>query len=74
MMELDFSNALAKVTCPTLILCGERDSVNKKAAKKLASRLKNAEMQEITGAGHEVNKEAPEKLSQALCDFYRRIK
>lgn len=73
MMELDFSGSLSKVACPTLILCGERDSANKKAAVELAGLLKNAEVREIPGAGHEVNRDAPEKLSAALRGFYRQM-
>ena len=73
MMELDFSHSIQKVTCPTLVVCGERDSANKKAAMELARFLKNAELQIISGTGHEVNTEAPEKLSETLHDFYRRV-
>lgn len=73
MMELDFSSSLQKISCPTLILCGQRDSANKKAAKKLAELLKNAELQIISGSRHEVNLEAPEKLSEALCVFYKSV-
>lgn len=73
MMDLDFGSSLSKVTCPALILCGERDAVNKKAAAGLAGILKNAELREIAGAGHEVNRDAPRKLSDVLCGFYRRM-
>lgn len=72
MMELDFSHSIQKVTCPTLVVCGERDSANKKAAMELAGSLKNAELQIISGTGHEINIEAPEKLSEVLRDFYSR--
>lgn len=72
MMELDFSHTMQKVTCPTLVVCGERDSANKKAAEEMAGFLKNAELRIIRGAGHEVNMEAPEKLSETLREFYNR--
>ena len=36
MADMDFTNGLDKVTCPVLILCGEKDNVNKKAAIKLS--------------------------------------
>lgn len=74
MMKLDFSDSLSKITCPTLILYGERDSANKKAAIELANLVKNARIQEIVGAGHEVNRDAPEKLSEILDDFYRQTR
>lgn len=74
MMELDFSSSLQKVSCPTLILCGQRDSANKKASTELAGLLKNAKLQIIPGSGHEVNIEAPKKLSEALGVFYKKYK
>ena len=70
MMELDFSGSLPEIRCPVLVLCGERDSANRKAARELAGRLKNARLQVIPGAGHEVNLEAPEQLAEALREFW----
>ncbi len=73
MMALDFSDSLSNVTCPVLVLCGEKDSANKKAAAALAERLPQARLQIIPGAGHEVNTQAPEALAKALRDFYDGI-
>lgn len=73
MMELDFTNSIQKVFCPTLIVCGERDFANKKASVELAGSLKNAELQMISGSGHEVNIEAPERLAEVLRVFYRQV-
>lgn len=70
MMDLDFGKALSGVSCPALVLCGEKDSVNKKAAIKLADALPNAAFREIKGAGHEVNRETPEQLAKLLTEFY----
>lgn len=66
MAELDFSYSLRKVTCPTLILCGEHDRANQKAARMLACLLKKAQFQLVPGAGHEVNVDAPERLAKIL--------
>lgn len=66
MAELDFSRSLRKVTCPILILCGEHDRANQKAARMLACLLKNAQFQLVPGAGHEVNVDAPERLAKIL--------
>jgi len=73
MRELDFSGALQKIPCPVLLVCGERDRANKRAALNMADRMNRAELQIIPGAGHEVNVDAPGKLAEALRDFYRRI-
>lgn len=66
MAELDFSRSLRKVTCPVLVLCGEHDRANQKAARMLAGLLKNAAFQQIPNAGHEVNTDAPERLTEIL--------
>ena len=70
MMELDFRQQLGRVACPVLVLTGEKDAANRKAARELAALVKDAQLHIIPGAGHEVNLDAPEKLSELLCHFY----
>lgn len=72
MMELDFSKSIHRVSCPILIIYGEKDSANKKASIELADILENAELQVVDGSGHEVNIDAPEKLAELLRNFYNR--
>jgi len=72
MAELDFATSIQKVICPTLVICGEKDTANKKAAMELADALVHAEFQTINGSGHEVNVDAPEELAEILHDFYDR--
>ena len=73
MMTLDFSKSLEKVSCPVLVVCGEKDGANKKASVELAAILRNAELQVVNGSGHEINVEAPEKLADILGVFYERV-
>lgn len=73
MAKLDFSGLLHLVTCPVLLICGEKDNANKKASKKLNSQLIDSDFQEILGTGHEINVESPEKLAAVLQTFYERI-
>lgn len=68
-MELDYSGELNKILCPVLVICGEKDGANKKAAKKLASRLSHAEFCVIEKTGHGVNIDAPERLAEVLDGF-----
>ena len=68
--EVDIPALLPRVRCRTLVLCGEKDRANRKAARQLQEGLSNAAMQIIDGAGHEANREAPEALSAALAAFY----
>ncbi|MGN0999509.1 MAG: alpha/beta fold hydrolase [Faecousia sp.] len=66
MADMDFTDRLDRVTCPVRILCGERDTVNQKAAVKLAERLPNAQYGTIANAGHTVNTDNPRELAQAI--------
>ena len=72
MAQLDFSEALRKVTCRVLVICGEKDRSNRKAAIGLAQTLQNAQLRMIAGAGHEVNLEAPEALAETLRSFFSK--
>ena len=70
MQDLDFSDKLKVLSCPVLILCGEKDRANRKAAEELACGIKRARLRFVENAGHEVNIQAPEKLAKLLMDFY----
>lgn len=70
MMELDFTDGLDNISCQVMIACGEKDNANKKVSKELATLLKNARLEIVSGAGHEVNVEAPDKLGKLLDQFY----
>ena len=66
MMDIDFTNSLNNVNCPVVIICGEKDNVNKKAAIKLARELPNAKLSTIANSGHEVNVDNPQGLANAM--------
>ncbi len=73
MMNLDFTDSLSQITCPTLILCGKKDNANKKASLKLANILEDTQLKLTDNVGHEINKEAPDELAKELSSFYHRI-
>ena len=66
MRSLDFTHSLEEVRCPVKILCGEKDRANRKASKQLSRLLPQAELHMIPGAGHEINKCAPEAIAKIL--------
>ena len=72
MKDLDFSGRLRELRCPTLILCGEKDSANLKSARFMAGHIPGAELQVIGNTGHVVNEENPKALAERLNEFYRR--
>lgn len=73
MTNLDFSHKLKNISCATLIVCGEKDNANSKAAKILSEQIPDAQFCSIKDAGHEVNLEAPQKLAIILNAFWRRL-
>ena len=66
MRALDLTSQLDRVACPVTVLCGEKDRANLKASKKLSDLLPQATLQIVPGAGHEMNKEAPEIIAAVL--------
>ena len=74
MAELDFTESLHNVSCPVLIVCGEKDNANKKASQELARYLSKCSFYELLKTGHEVNIEAPEEMAMLLQKFYDNIK
>ena len=74
MAELDFSDSLHKVSCPVLLICGEKDTANKKTSKELCHYLNNSDFYELMKTGHEANIEAPEELAIVLQRFYDNIR
>ena len=73
MMELDFSDSIYNVSCPTLVIYGEKDRANKNASIELANMLIDAELQVFNGVGHEINIEAPDKLEETLRVFFGKV-
>lgn len=71
MIDLDFSKDLKRIGCNTLVICGEKDKANKKAAEQLVAQLPKAEMRIVKGVGHEVNTDSPEKLASLITIFLK---
>lgn len=66
MRALDFCGKLDEIECPVRIVCGEKDTANLKAAQSMKNALLQAELYIVPGAGHEVNKCAPEAIAAIL--------
>ncbi|MED4128171.1 alpha/beta hydrolase [Shouchella miscanthi] len=73
MEDLDFRASLAGITCPTLILYGGGDYLNKRASFQLAKSIPNSKLLCIPDAGHEVNEDQPLPLANALQSFYKNL-
>ena len=70
MKDLDFSDRVKIIKCPTLILCGKRDSANIKSADYLSQNIRSAELKIIENTGHVVNEENPKALADILNEYY----
>lgn len=66
MRSLDFSHKLGEIACPVTIICGGKDNANLKASKQLKVLLPQSKLHIIPGAGHEINKSAPEAISAII--------
>lgn len=66
MADMNFTSSLDKVDCPVLVLCGEKDNINKKAAVRLTGKLPMAKFSTIEKSGHEVNIDNPKGLAKVM--------
>ena len=73
MKKLDFSNKVQKIKCPTLIVCGEKESANIKSAYYLSENIKNAKLKIIENTRHVVNEEKPQILAKVFEQFYKEF-
>ena len=66
----DSTTTVASIAVPTLILCGEEDTLTPPAeARSMQSRIDRSIVVMLPGAGHLSSLEAPEQFSTALNDF-----
>lgn len=70
MSDIDFTENLKKVFCPVLVLCGEKDIINKKTAIKLTDKLSRAKFCIISNSQHEVNIDNPKELANIINEFW----
>ena len=69
MRTLDFQDKLSRICCPVLVVCGDRDRANRKAAFQMKEAIPGAELILLEGAGHEANIDQPKVLGRTLKRF-----
>jgi len=69
----DFSDMLRGFPCPTLIVNGENDKINRKREAALLRATKDGQLQIIKQAGHLCNLEQPEVFTQLVRTFAKRL-
>lgn len=67
--DSDLTDALPRITAPTLVLAGAKDRAGQSGARDLVAGIRGAELREVAGAGHHVNVDQPRELVEILTDF-----
>ncbi len=71
----DHMDALAKITCPTLVIVGEQDKATPpEVNKKMADGIKGSVYKTIPEAGHIPTLEQPEAFNKTVNDFLNQSK
>lgn len=58
---------------PVLLLCGDKDKINHKASLELVDLLKHGRFEIIPDSGHEMTKDQPSLLAEAMSRFLKEI-
>lgn len=70
MKNLDFTVKIQSIKCPTMIICGKKDSANIKSAYYFSENINNAKLEIIDDTGHIVNEESPKTLAKVLDEYF----
>lgn len=73
MTNLNFTKGLESINCPTLILCGEKDSANLKASRELVKLIPQSKFFTVSDSKHEVNIDNPDSLAMFINEFHDQI-
>jgi pimeloyl-ACP methyl ester carboxylesterase len=70
----DMTTLLARITVPTLVLCGEHDQITtSKEMRTIAETIAGAHYKEIAKAGHLAPLEQPAAVNDAIARFLKSI-
>jgi len=72
--NLDIHARLEEISCPTLILVGERDPITPPSiARELFEAIRGSKMEVISDAGHIISVETPTAVNNALKVFLKAL-
>jgi len=73
-VRFDVAARLGEITCPTLVIAGDRDAtVPMKAKLELARRIPGARLEVIPGSGHATPLDAPGAFNELLLRFLSEV-
>lgn len=64
---------LARISTPTMVLAGDRDSIPVSHSVEIAHAIPGALLCVVPGAGHMVIREKPEQVNQAVAEFLESL-
>ena len=67
--RFDVRKEVRTLEVPTLVLCGERDRVNRGLSRKLAQLIPHARFELVPDAGHVANVDNPDAFNRLLAAF-----
>ena len=70
MTSLDIMSDIENIKCKTLLICGNKDKVNKSSLDHFHETIKDSEVKIVEGAGYTVNEDKPEKLAQLISSWW----
>jgi 3-oxoadipate enol-lactonase len=66
----EYRDLLPNITVPTLVICGERDTVAPPSfSQEIASAIPGARIEILPNAGHVANADAPDRFNELLRNF-----
>ena len=72
--QFDLTDALNASRLPCLVVCGDKDRANLRAAKEMAALLPRAQLEIIKGGRHELNRQKPSELAELIKVFLQTLK
>ncbi|HET7203506.1 MAG TPA: alpha/beta hydrolase, partial [Steroidobacteraceae bacterium] len=70
---VDHTMLLGAIEAPTLVLCGDRDTIAWSEQETLAARIRGAQRKTCPEAGHSMHWEDPAQFAEELVAFIRRV-
>lgn len=69
----DTTSVLSKINIPTLLICGEKDTLTPpEVMKEIFHKIENSEFVEIRNAGHMTPIESPDEVNSAISKFLKQ--
>ena len=68
-INIDLTESLKRINLPSLVVCGEKDTVNIKSTKQIHSLISTSDLYIVPNGAHELNKNTYLELSQVINSF-----